>query len=109
MGRAPLAGRDGRGWCPAPDAISAHPRTIDDHRPRQVADLAPGLERASSSLVAAFGRGVSKDYIAVAAATTSPWCNDQTESRITELKLVGRQMHGRGKLDLLEAHLVAPA
>lgn len=42
------------------------------------------------------------------AAITSPWSNGQTEGQITKLKLVKRQMYGRGKLDLLEARLVAP-
>ena len=35
--------------------------------------------------------------------------NGQTQGQITKLKLVRRQMYGRGKLDLLEARLVAPA
>ena len=50
-----------------------------------------------------------KDHAAVAAAITSPWSNGQTEGQITKLKLVKRQMYGRGKLDLLEARLVAQA
>ena len=33
----------------------------------------------------------------------------QTEGQITKLKLVRRQMYGRGKLDLLCARLTAPA
>ncbi|QRM31350.1 ISL3 family transposase [Microvirga sp. VF16] len=78
-------------------------------RRKALADLAPWLERANSSLVAAFGRGVRKDHAAVAAAITSSWSNGQTEGQITKLKLVKRQMYGRGKLDLLEARLVAPA
>ncbi len=32
--------------------------------------------------------------------------NGQTEGQITKLKLVKRQMYGRGKLDLLEARLI---
>ena len=78
-------------------------------RKKTLADLDPWLERASSSLVAAFGRGVRKDHAAVAAAITSLWSNGQTEGQITKLKLVKRQMYGRGKLDLLEARLVAQA
>jgi transposase len=30
---------------------------------------------------------------------TLPWSNGQTEGQITKLKLVKRQMYGRGKLD----------
>ncbi len=40
------------------------------------------------------------------AALTLPWSNGQTEGQITKLKLVKRQMYGRGKIDLLQARLV---
>jgi transposase len=38
-----------------------------------------------------------------------PWSNGQTEGQITKLKLVKRQMYGRGKLDLLQARLIGAA
>jgi transposase len=44
--------------------------------------------------------------MAVRAAITSPWSNGQTEGQITRLKLVRRQMYGRGKIDLLQARLI---
>jgi len=69
-------------------------------------DLEPWLGRAQTSLVAAFVNGVLKDRTAVRAAITSPWSNGQTEGQITKLKLVKRQMYGRGKLDLLEARVI---
>lgn len=37
---------------------------------------------------------------------TEPWSNGQTDGQITKLKLVKRQMYGRGKLDLLQARLI---
>ena len=43
---------------------------------------------------------------AVGAAIAEPWSNGQTEGQITKLKLVKRQMYGRGKLDLLQARLI---
>lgn len=43
------------------------------------------------------------------AVITSPWSNGQTEGQITKLKLVKRQMYGRGKIDLLEARVVGSA
>ena len=64
------------------------------------------LERAQSSLVASFASGVLKDRAAVAAAITSPWSNGQTEGQITKLKLVKRQMYGRGNIDLLQARVI---
>jgi transposase len=42
----------------------------------------------------------------VAAAVSAPWSNGQTEGQISKLKLVKRQMYGRGKLDLLQARVV---
>ena len=68
--------------------------------------LIPWIERARASLVASFANGVVKDEAAVRAAMTSPWSNGQTEGQITRLKLVKRQMYGRGKIDLLQARLI---
>jgi transposase len=70
------------------------------------ADLDPWIVRARASLVASFASGVAKDNTAVRAAVVSPWPNGQTEGQITKLKLVKRQMYGRGKLDLLQARLI---
>jgi Recombinase zinc beta ribbon domain len=72
-------------------------------RKKSLADLESWLGRARSSLVASFANGVIKDQAAVSAAITLPWSNGQTEGQITKLKLVKRQMYGRGKLDLLQA------
>ena len=78
-------------------------------RKRALAELEPWLARARSSLVASFANGVIKDQAAVSAAIPSPWSNGQTEGQITKLKLVKRQMYGRGKLDLLQARVIGPA
>ena len=75
-------------------------------RKKSLADLEPWLERARSGLVASFANGVVKDRAAVSAAITSPWSNGQTEGQITKLKLVKRQMYGRGKIDLLQARVI---
>jgi transposase len=73
-------------------------------RRKALADLESWLERAQWSLVASFS--VIKDNAAVSAAITSPWSNGQTEGQITKLKLVKRQMYGRGKRDLLQARVI---
>ena len=78
-------------------------------RKRTLALLEPWLEQARLSLLASFARGIIKDKAAVAAAITSPWSNGQTEGQITKLKLVKRQMYGRGKLDLLQARVIGAA
>jgi transposase len=64
------------------------------------------IERASTSLIAAFARGVANDKAAVRAALSLPWSSGQTEGQITKLKLVKRQMYGRGKIELLQARVL---
>jgi transposase len=75
-------------------------------RQRALAELGPWIERAKTTLVASFANGVTKDIAAVTAAITSGWSNGQTEGQICKLKLVKRQMYGRGKLDLLQARVI---
>jgi transposase len=70
------------------------------------ADLTSWISRACESLVASFATGIAKDEAAIRAAITILWSNGQTEGQITKLKLVKRQMYGRGHLDLLQARLV---
>jgi transposase len=70
------------------------------------AGLALWIEHARASLIASFANGVARDEAAVRAAITSSWSNGQTEGQITRLKLVRRQMYGRGKIDLLQARLI---
>ena len=67
------------------------------------------MERACASPVASLANGVTKDKAAIKAAITTCWSNGQTEGQITKLKLVKRQMYGRGKLDLLQARVIGCA
>jgi transposase len=46
------------------------------------------------------------DEAAVRGAITSGWSNGQAEGQITRLKLVKRQICGRGKIDLLQTRLI---
>jgi transposase len=75
-------------------------------RRKAEADLKPWIARARTSLIASFASGVARDEAAVRAAIALPWSNGQTEGQITRLKLVRRQMYGRGKIDLLPARLI---
>jgi transposase len=75
-------------------------------RRKALADLDAWLPKARASLVAAFANGVSKDRAAIEAAITLPWSNGQTEGQICKLKLVKRQMYGRGNLDLLQPRVM---
>ena len=75
-------------------------------RRKALAELDTWISRARSSLVAAFANGVSKDKAAIEAAIALSWSNGQTEGQICKLKLVKRQMYGRGNLDLLQARVM---
>ncbi len=78
-------------------------------RTKSIDCITPWLGLAADSLVASFANGVKKDGAADRAAITSSWSNGQTEGQITKLKLVKRQMYGRGKIDLLQARLIGAA
>ena len=69
--------------------------------------LAPWLEEAEHSEIAAFGRGLRTNAAAVMAALREPWSNGETEGQINRLKTLKRQMYGRANTDLLKARLIA--
>lgn len=71
--------------------------------------LSAWITDTSGGMLASFGRGIANDAAAVKAALTEPWSNGTTEGSVTKLKLVRRQMYGRGKLDLLRARSIVPA
>ena len=75
-------------------------------RRKAPSELGPWIEHAKTTLVASFANGVTKDLAAVSAAISSAWSNGQTEGQICKLKLVKRQIYGRGKLDLLQARVI---
>lgn len=87
----------------ARDVIAAFQGMI---RKRSLAELEPWLVLAQASLVKSFAAGITKDLAAVVAAISLRWSNGQTEGQITKLKLVKRQMYGRGKIDLLQARVI---
>ena len=93
----------------APEVVAA--RTLTDRfhamiRAKAAGDLGDCISAAATSLIASFAGGVAKDKAAIVAGITLPWSNGQTEGQITRLKMVKRQMYGRGKLDLLQARLI---
>ena len=75
-------------------------------RKKKPGDLDGWLTRAEQSLLAPFAKGLARDHLAVRAAIATAWSNAQAEGQINKLKLVKRQMDGRGKLDLLQARMV---
>jgi transposase len=56
-----------------------------------------------------FANGITADIGAVRAALEYQWSNGQVEGQVHRLKLVKRQMYGRGKLDLLRARVLYAA
>ena len=78
-------------------------------RKKMASDLEAWMADAETSLIASFAKGIRRGSAVVSAAMTQPWSNGQTEGQITKLKLVKRQMYGRGKLDLLQARLIGAA
>jgi transposase len=78
-------------------------------RGRKVEELDSWIAVAQKSALVSFASGIAADRDCVRAALVHPWSNGQTEGQITKLKLVKRQMYGRGKRDLLEARLIKAA
>lgn len=79
---------------------------------RDGAALAPWLKRAAESPFPEFRAFVTvldRDRPAVEAALAHEWSNGQTEGQITRLKLVKRQMYGRGSMMLLKARVLSAA
>ena len=56
-----------------------------------------------------FAKGLTADLGAVRAALDYEWSNGQVEGQVHRLKLIKRQMYGRGKLDLLRARVLYAA
>jgi transposase len=56
-----------------------------------------------------FANGLTDDLPAVRAALEYEWSQGQTEGQVHRLKLVKRQMYGRGNLDLLRARVLRTA
>lgn len=65
-------------------------------RKKQVTALDDWLERASQSLVAAFGRGLARDRTAVNAEISTAWSNAQAEGRSSNTNWSNARCTGAG-------------
>lgn len=93
-----------------PTLVQARDLVDDFHsliRRKQEAALDGWLDMAAASLLAPFARGLARDHLAVRAAISTAWSNAQAEGQINKLKMIKRQMYGRGNLDLLQARVIA--
>lgn len=87
-------------------------RFVEVVKGRRAGDLRGWLIDAQRSGVAefvTFANGLTADLQAVRAALGHAWSNGQVEGQVHRLKLVKRQMYGRGKLDLLRARVLRAA
>ena len=81
-------------------------------RERDRADLEPWLQAAKRSGVAElveFAKRLRQDRAAVEAACTLEWSQGQVEGQVTRLKLIRRQMYGRGNFDLVRKRVLHAA
>ncbi len=78
-------------------------------RERDATALEPWLKTAETSPVPevrAFGASVQRDQAAVQAALDHAWSSGRVEGQVTKIKLVKRQMYGRGSVDLLKRRVL---
>ena len=54
-----------------------------------------------------FAMGLKREQSGVEAALTLPYSNGQTEDQINKLKLIKRQMYGRGSFQMLRQRILA--
>jgi len=78
-------------------------------RERQGLDIEAWLKKVTASGIDSlirFTAGLRQDLAAVTAAFSSPWSNGQVEGQVNRLKLIKRQMYGRGNFDLLRLRVL---
>jgi len=78
-------------------------------RERQGLDIEAWLKEVTASGIDSLIRftvGLRQDLAAVTAAFSSPWSNGQVEGQVNRLKLIKRQMYGRGNFDLLRLRVL---
>ena len=66
-------------------------------------------QRSGVAEFVSFANGLTADLQAVRAALEHEWSNGQVEGQVHRLKLIKRQMYGRGRLDLLKARVLRAA
>jgi transposase len=79
---------------------------------RQEAAFDQWRERVAQSGLSelkSFAEGLMSDEAAVREALRSKWSSGQTEGQINRLKMLKRQMYGRGKIDLLRSRVLNAA
>lgn len=68
-----------------------------------------GAQRSEVAEFVTFANGLTADLQAVRAALEYEWSNGQVEGQVHRLKMIKRQMYGRGRLGLLRARVLYAA
>ena len=82
---------------------------VKERRADELREWLIDAQRSEVAEFITFANGVTADIGAVRAALEYEWSNGQVEGQVHRLKLVKRQMYGRGKLDLLRARVLSAA
>ncbi len=82
-------------------------RMIRERTPEALEPWFAAVAASSVPDLRTFAVGLRRDEQAVIAALTFPWSNGQTEGHVNKLKLLKRQMYGRGSFGLLRQRLLA--
>jgi transposase len=82
-------------------------RMIRERTPEALGPWFAAVAAAAIPDLRTFAAGLRRDERAVVAALTLPWSNGQTEGHVNKLKLLKRQMYGRGSFGLLRHRLLA--
>ena len=81
-------------------------------RRQQIQNLKEWVEDAEDcgvSEIEGFVAKLLQDWDAVIAGVELPWSQGQTEGQVTKLKLIRRQMYGRGNFDLFRKRVLKSA
>jgi len=82
---------------------------VKERRAEALREWLIDAHRSGVAEFVSFANGITSDFQAVRAALSYEWSNGQTEGQVHRLKLIKRQMYGRGKPDLLRARVLCAA
>jgi transposase len=84
-------------------------RIVRNRESEQLAEWMAEAEDSGIAEMKGFVVKLRQDLDAVLAGLTLPWSQGQTEGQVTKLKLLRRQMYGRGNFDLVRKRLLGAA
>jgi transposase len=79
---------------------------VRERRSERLSEWVNCAEASDIAELAAFAAGVRRDWDAVLAGVSVAWSSGPVEGQVNRLKLIKRQMYGRGGFDLLRARVL---